>query len=136
MSLKAPRGGHGENSDPESPPPRSAVSSLAGETGKFPPVRFDNDNWNVPAQEHAKIVQVAKWLKDHPGRVLVSAGARTVSAEYSRQVSDLRARTVSDALISAGVPEERILTVGYGEDAPGSVGDAVALHSSFHGGVI
>jgi outer membrane protein OmpA-like peptidoglycan-associated protein len=74
-----------------------------------------------------KVNAAAKWFAGHPERVLISAGAQSLSPEYSRQLSDLRAQTVRKALISAGVPETKILTVSFGEDAPASTAGGVAF---------
>jgi outer membrane protein OmpA-like peptidoglycan-associated protein len=122
-----------EPSDMEAQPMRQETPSLLGpgservQSGNFPVIRFDGDNWKVPASEQSKVTAIAKWFAGHPERVLISAGAQSLSPEYSRQLSDLRAQTVRKALIAAGVPETRILTVSFGEDAPAVTGGGVAF---------
>jgi len=70
---------------------------------------------------------VARWLMGNPERVLIAAGARALSPEYARQVSDQRARNVRKALISAGVPASKIQTVSFGEDAAAITGGGVSF---------
>jgi len=112
--------------DMEPHPWRTEMPSLVGpdssrvRSARFPVVKFEGDSWKLPPGEHDKIRSVAGWLTGNPERVLLVAGARAESPEYSRQLSDLRAQTVRKALLSAGVPESKILTVSFGEDAPGA----------------
>lgn len=126
----SPDGESGDGGDlPSRPeaPARVATGDSTLKEGKFPVIRFESDNWKLPAPEQAKVIVAAKWLKGNAERVLVSSGAQSLSQEYSRQVSDLRAHTVKEVLISGGVAATRILTVSYGEDAPASIGDGVTL---------
>jgi hypothetical protein len=108
-------------------PHRTEMPSLLGpdssrvRSAKFPTVKFEGDSWKLPPGEHDKVRTVARWLSGNPERVLLVGGARADSPEYARQLSDLRAQTVRRALIGSGVPESRILTVSFGEDAPGAV---------------
>lgn len=132
--LKNPLGGDSdETADMQSQPIRQETPSLFGpgseriQSGSFPVIRFDGDNWQIPASEQSKVASVARWLRGHPERVLISSGAQSLSPEYSRQLSDLRAQTVRRALISAGVAETRLLTVSFGEDAPAATGQGVAF---------
>jgi outer membrane protein OmpA-like peptidoglycan-associated protein len=132
------RGSLGDESDEESGKgqpqrPESPAFSLLGQgserlkTGQFPVIHFDGDNWRIPPSELSKVAAVARWFAGHPERVLISAGAQSLSPEYSRQLSDLRAQTVRKALIAAGVPETKILTASFGEDAPSFTGEGVAF---------
>lgn len=114
-------------------PRRSETPSLIGpgsvrvHPGQFPAVQFGDDDWKLTPPETAKVRGVAQWMAGNPQRVLLAAGARAESPEYARQLSDLRAQTVRRALVSAGVPDERILTVSFGEDAPASTGTGVSF---------
>jgi outer membrane protein OmpA-like peptidoglycan-associated protein len=122
-----------DSADMQPHPRRTETPSLIGpdsvrvRSGKFPVVQFAGDDWKLPSGEAAKVRSVAQWLTGNPERVLIAAGARAESPEYARQLSDLRAQTVRRALIAAGVPEERILTVSFGEDAPPSTGNGVSF---------
>ncbi len=132
--LKGPLGDESDDlSGTQTQPMRQETPSLLGpgservQSGNFPVIHFDGDNWKVPASEQSKVKSIAKWFAGHPERVLISAGAQSLSPEYSRQLSDLRAQTVRKALIAAGVPETRILTVSFGEDSPAVTGGGVAF---------
>ncbi len=108
-------------------PYRTEMPSLIGpgssrvRSAKFPAVKFGEDSWKLPPGEHQKVRSVARWMAGNPERLLLVSSARADSPEYSRQLSDVRAQTVREALVGAGVPESRILTVSFGEDAPGGV---------------
>ena len=129
--------GEGEDADDAvemTPQPRRAETpSLMGpasgrvQPGRFPVVQFDGDDWKLGNAEMEKVRTVARWMAGNPERVLLAAGARAESPEYSRQLSDLRAQSVRRALIDSGVPEERILTVCFGEDAPAGTGNGVSF---------
>jgi len=114
-------------------PRRAQTPSLIGpdsvrvQPGKFPVVQFGDDDWRLAPSESAKVRVAAQWMAANPGRMLLAAGAHAESPEYARQLSDLRAQTVRRALVSAGVPDDRILTVSFGEDAPSSTGTGVSF---------
>jgi outer membrane protein OmpA-like peptidoglycan-associated protein len=122
-----------ESGDMQQHPRRTEMPSLMGpdkmrvQPGKFPVVQFAGSGWKLAPAETAKIRGVARWMTGNPERVLVAAGARAESPEYARQLSDLRAQTVRRALVSAGVPDEKILTVSFGEDAPPATGQGVSF---------
>ena len=119
--------------DMQTHPRRAETPSLSGPgservtSAKLPVIRFAPEGWRILASEEPKIGTVSRWLMGHPERVLITAGARAASPEYARQLSDLRAQTVRKALIAAGVPASKILTVSFGEDAPATTGSGVAF---------
>jgi len=114
-------------------PRRSETPSLLGPgseritTGTLPVIRFAPESWRIMVSEEPKILTVAHWFTGHPERVLVTAGAHAATPEYARQLSDLRSQTVRRALIAAGVPASKILTVSFGEDAPAITQGGVAF---------
>lgn len=114
-------------------PRRAEMPSLFGpgstrlKSGKFPVIQFGGDSWTLPSSELGKIKTVAAYLNGNPERIVLAAGARGVTAEYARQLGDLRAQTVRKALIDAGVPASKILSVSFGEDAPGVTGGGVSF---------
>jgi outer membrane protein OmpA-like peptidoglycan-associated protein len=114
-------------------PRRAEMPSLLGpgseriQSSRFPVIRFAAESWRISASEEPKIRTVARWLTGHPERVLLSAGARAATPEFARQLSDLRAQTVRRALVEAGAPASKILTVSFGEDAPEFTGSGVAF---------
>lgn len=106
-------------------PRRREIPSLFGpgserlRGGHFPPVKFSGNGWQISKEETVKLKTTARWLKGNPHRVLLTAGASgSESAEYARQLSDLRAQSVRQTLIGEGVAAERILTASYGADIP------------------
>ena len=69
-------------------------------------------SWSARIDKPAEAVigKAAAWAKAHPAQMLQVHGfASTVgSAPANKLLSQLRAQMVSDALVSAGVPAERI----------------------------
>ncbi len=133
-SLQGPMEDDSDDAQEMQPHPRRAeMPSLFGpgstrlKSGKFPVIHFGHDSWNLPAPERAKVRAVATYLTGHPERIVLAAGATGISAEYARQLSDLRAQTVRKALIDAGVPASKILSVAFGEDATGVTGGGVSF---------
>jgi len=122
-----------DTADMQPHPRRGEMPSLIGpgstrvRQGQFPSIHFPAEGWQLAPGEQQKVRTVARWFTGNPERVLLVAGARSASPEYARQLSDLRARAVSKSLISNGVPEEKILTVSFGEDAPAAAADGVAF---------
>lgn len=122
-----------DTADMQPHPRRGEMPSLIGpgstrvRQGQFPVIHFAAESWRLTSAEEQKIRTVARWLTGNPERVLVVAGAKSGSPEYARQLSDLRAQAVRKTLISHSVPEEKILTVSFGEDAPASAADSVAF---------
>lgn len=119
--------------DMQPQPRRTEMPSLYGpgservRAGSFPGIKFGDDDWRLSPAETEKVHTVARWLMGNPERMLVAAGAHAESPEYARQLSDLRAQTVRRALIAAGVGEEKIVTVSFGEDAPAATGEGVSF---------
>ena len=72
-----------------------------------------------------KIKAVATYLKVNAERVIVAGGAEVAGAEYARQLGQERALTVKAALIKAGIPANKIMTMSYGGDLPGKGGNRV-----------
>ena len=129
--LRGPLGIDADDATEMQPHPyRTDTPSLGSErvrAGTLPVIHFDGESWTLPAGERGKIQTVARWLTGHPERALLSAGAHASSPEYARQLSDLRAQTVRQALITAGAPASKITTVSFGEDAPAATGDGVSF---------
>ena len=107
---------------------RASLPSYTGAgvtRGRLEGIDFKDAVWEVPAGERAKVQSVATYLKVRAERVIVAGGADVTSAEYARQLGQQRALAVKEALISEGIPANRIVTMSYGLDLPGKGGDRV-----------
>src|SRR5581483_10405906 len=67
-----------------------------------------------------KLYPLATLLKDQPGRGIIIEGYTdsTGDPKHNQELSERRAQTVRDFLVSAGVDPRRISVHGYGEARP------------------
>ncbi|MEI6277835.1 MAG: OmpA family protein [Verrucomicrobiae bacterium] len=91
--------------------------------GKFPPVYFAYDSFEVAGAEQSKIRQVADSMKASAGSLIVAGFTDDRGTqEYNRGLGERRALAVRQALIGAGVPAGRIQTVSFGSEMPADPG--------------
>lgn len=108
--------------------------------GKFPPLYFAYDSYEVSSAEQSKIDQVATAMKSAPGNLIVAGFTDDRGTEeYNRGLGERRALAVRQALIGAGVPAGKIQTVSFGKEMPadsGSGESAWALNRRAEFGVV
>ena len=95
--------------------------------GKYPPVQFAYDSYEVSGSEQAKIQQVASAIKASPGNLIVAGFTDDRGTdEYNRGLGERRAQSVRQALINDGVPAGKIQTVSFGKEMPADPGSGDA----------
>ncbi|MFZ4776363.1 MAG: OmpA family protein [Terrimicrobiaceae bacterium] len=108
--------------------------------GKFAPLYFIYDSYEVSGAEKPKIEQVATAMKSSPGNLIVAGFTDDRGTEeYNRGLGERRAQAVRQALIDAGVPAAKIQTVSFGKEMPadsGSGESAWALNRRAEFGVV
>lgn len=95
----------------------------AGSDARWPTVadiRFDVDKAAIAGDEDAKIRSIAQYLKAHENVVIRLEGHADPrgSDQYNAKLSHRRVETIRKALVDAGVPEDRIDVVAFGEQRP------------------
>lgn len=83
-------------------------------------VFFDFDKWDLRPESFVELDRVVKLLKENP-KIEIEMSAHTDSKgsdEYNFKLSDNRARSVREYIISKGIAESRIVSQGYGETKP------------------
>jgi OmpA-OmpF porin, OOP family len=83
-------------------------------------VFFDFDKWDLRPESFVELDRVVKLLKENPA-IEIEMSAHTDSRgsdEYNFKLSDNRARSVMEYIISKGIPASRIISQGYGETKP------------------
>jgi len=83
-------------------------------------VFFDFDKWDLRPESFVELDRVVKLLQENPA-IEVEMSAHTDSwgkDEYNMKLSDNRARSVMDYIISKGIDARRITSHGYGETQP------------------
>ncbi len=94
--------------------PRGTVITLSGG------VLFTSGKWELLPLAQEKLTQVAQALKEQEDATIVVEG-HTDSlgpAAANQELSQNRARSVREYLVSRGLPSERVSAVGYGPDRP------------------
>ena len=93
---------------------RGTVITLSGG------VLFASGKWELLSLAQEKLTQVAQALKEQEDATIVVEGHTDAlgSASANQELSQNRARSVRDYLVSRGLPSERVSAVGHGPDRP------------------
>jgi outer membrane protein OmpA-like peptidoglycan-associated protein len=96
----------------------TSVSSAAAET--LGETFFDFDSAELRPEADAKLTMMSEEAADFPDAKLVLSGHADErgTAPYNIGLSTRRAEAVREALVTKGVPRDRIILAMYGEDAP------------------
>ncbi|RYZ19327.1 MAG: OmpA family protein [Chitinophagaceae bacterium] len=83
-------------------------------------VFFDFDKWDLRPESYLELDRVVKLLKENPA-IEIEMSAHTDSRgadDYNFKLSDNRARSVMEYILSKGIDAQRITSKGYGETKP------------------
>ncbi|RCV86639.1 OmpA family protein [Billgrantia montanilacus] len=108
------------------PAPEPMPEPAPAPAPEFEPVVLDSevtfafDSADIRPGAHRELDQVANTLRENPGmRVRIEGHTDHVgSAEYNQGLSQRRAESVRDFLVSRGIAANRMTTVGHGESRP------------------
>ena len=90
---------------------------------KFSPLYFGFDSDSVSGGEHAKIEQVAAFMKSASNTIIIAGFTdERGTPEYNRALGEKRALAVREALIRAGADGRRLQTVSFGAEMPADAG--------------
>jgi peptidoglycan-associated lipoprotein len=87
-------------------------------------VYFDFDKSNIKPEGQQTLQRQAAWLKQYPNVTVTIEGHcdERGTREYNLALGNRRANAVRTALVSLGIPANRIQTISYGKDRPIVVG--------------
>jgi len=91
-----------------------------GQVVRLNNVFFDFDKWDLRPESFVELDRVVKLLQENPA-IEIEMSAHTDSKgadEYNLKLSDNRARSVMEYIISKGIAQSRITSHGYGETMP------------------
>lgn len=91
-----------------------------GQVVRLNNVFFDFDKWSLRPESFVELDRVVKLLNENPA-IEIEMSAHTDnrgSDEYNFKLSDNRARSVMEYIISKGIAANRIISQGYGETKP------------------
>jgi outer membrane protein OmpA-like peptidoglycan-associated protein len=91
-----------------------------GQVVRLNNVFFDFDKWGLRPESYIELDRVVKLLTENPA-LEIEMSAHTDSRgsdEYNFKLSDNRARSVMEYILSKGIAANRIISKGYGETVP------------------
>ncbi|WP_433211946.1 OmpA family protein [Dactylosporangium sp. CS-047395] len=97
----------------------------------LPTVEFENNSATLTAQGRAVVENAASILKANPNIKVSIEGHTdlTGTAERNQSLSENRARTVLDTLVSLGISGDRLSSKGFGESRPKVQGTDAAANA-------
>lgn len=109
------------NAAPPPPPPQTSNTTdeqLFSQNVKD--VFYDYDSYDIPAQYQSVMQANARFLQQHPNMRFTIEGHcdERGSTEYNLALGDNRANSAKQALMTAGIPADRIRTISYGKEKP------------------
>lgn len=97
---------------------------------RFAPVYFAFDSHDVGASESGKIEQVAAYMREGGGTVIIAGFTdERGTPEYNRGLGERRALAVREAIIRAGGSGGKLQTVSFGAEMPASEGSSEAAYA-------
>jgi len=86
----------------------------------FEDIHFNFDKSTLTPEARTILKRNIQILKDNPNAQVRIAGYTSASGteEYNQKLSERRARSVEEYLISEGITTGRLTTIGYGESDP------------------
>ena len=97
---------------------------------------YDFGKWTLTDSSKIELENLVKILTDNPN-ITIELGAHTdnIGDEASNQIlSQKRAQSVVDFLISKGINADRLTAKGYGESSPQKINSKLAIRSPFKEG--
>jgi len=91
-----------------------------GQVVRLNNVFFDFDKWDLRPESYVELDRVVKLLAENPA-IEIEMSAHTDSRgsdDYNYRLSDNRARSVMEYILSKGIAPNRIQSKGYGETKP------------------
>ena len=107
------------------PPPKPKKKRKAKLLGKkieiLEKVMFDYNKATIKVESHELLNDVAEVIKENPSITKISVEGHTDSDgsdKYNKDLSQKRANAVKKYLVKAGIAEDKLEAVGYGEERP------------------
>ena len=93
------------------------TASNETKTITIPPIYFEFDKWGISDSELKQLDRVVQIMRDNP-TIVVEASSHTDSKNlesYNQLLSEKRAKSVVNYIVSKGISPDRIIGKGYGE---------------------
>ncbi len=115
---------------------KDIVLAKIGESIKIDDIYYDFGKWDLREDAKKNLQQLIDILNDNPNIIIeLSSHTDMVGDEKANmELSQKRAQSVVDYLISKGIDKDRLVAKGYGESKPQIVTKKIASQSSFKEG--
>jgi peptidoglycan-associated lipoprotein len=100
---------------------------------ELPNIFYDFSKWDLRPESMVSLDKLVETLNDNP-KVTIELMSHTDSRDtedYNLTLSQKRAQSVVDYLVSKGIDIERLTAKGYGESTPKTVDADIAAHNPF-----
>lgn len=89
-------------------------------------VFFDLDSYNLRPESYVELDNLVAYLNAHPKMVIELQGHTDAQGDdqHNMELSENRAKSVMDYLISKGISADRLSSKGFGETKPATIKDA------------
>lgn len=90
---------------------------VIGKAIKIENIYFDLAKWNIRVDAAIELDKIVKMMNDNP-EIVIELSSHTdsrASAKYNEQLSDKRAKSSAEYIVSKGISADRITGKGYGE---------------------
>ncbi len=86
---------------------------------------FDVDKFELKEKSRTELQKISRFLTENPAlRVEISGHTDNVgAAAYNKQLSEKRAQSVYEYLVTSGIDSKRLITKGYGPERPVSTNE-------------
>lgn len=102
-------------------PKKSSVTVTAKEVKLTRQVNFSNDSATITQDSMGLVQEIAMTLREHPELIRIEIQGHTDNSgapAYNKRLSQERAESVRNALVSLGIETARLTAVGYGQEKP------------------
>lgn len=99
--------------------PFSNISTI-GTEADINNVFFDFDKYHLKSESFPELNRLAAFMKQYPDLKILIEGHTDIigNEEYNLKLSEKRAESLKEYLVSKGIPQKRIETKGFGSAAP------------------
>jgi OOP family OmpA-OmpF porin len=100
--------------------PTEIVAKINRDFAGLSDANFDFNQSTVAETSHPLLDKIVKILDENPDLAMeISAHTDNIgSFEYNMQLSQTRAQSIVDYLVSKGIEKQRLVSKGYGESRP------------------
>jgi peptidoglycan-associated lipoprotein len=104
----------------------------------LPNIFYDFGDWNLREESKIELESLVKTLNNNPN-ITIEIGSHTDMVGNDADnltLSQKRAQSVVDFLVSKGIPNERLTAKGFGETTPKTITEKIAQNSIFDIGTV